>query len=412
MRTTYSSGLYFILGLLNFVAIAIIGITIRWHLIHPIDGFNYINWLHAHSHVAFLGWVFFGLISLINLNFENDPRFPNRPFIRLAWPLVISNIGMLISFPIQGYGPVSIFFSSLHMAFGIVVFIQYARYFIEKNSLGIKLIKWGFFWMIISGLGPLALGPIILTGNRDTYWYDFAIYFYLHFQYNGFFILVILGLIINQLLKKRILYLTRFKNAIIIGMNAAVLLTFFLSTLSIDPPIIFNLLGGIGAAIQIVIIIFILLSILRQFGIFLSESGIFINVFLILSLAALELKLYLQFFSGIPAFAEWIFGSRNIIIAYLHLVLIGLVSTFIIGWWYKLKQYKESKLFKFGAIYYLAGFTGIEIVLLLMTIRVFDTIELAYQILLIASFSLATGILLITWDVIRDPQVTGSERKP
>lgn len=384
-----------------FFIIASAGSLIRYHFIHTIENFNYSHWVHMHSHVAFLGWVFMGLIGLLNFYFEEDPLFPHDKFRFAARALLVINLGMMISFPIQGYGPVSISFSVFHMLAGLYVFLLYLPYFRKMQNLGAKLIKWGFIWMLLSGLGPLALGPLVMMNLKGTFWYDAAIYYYLHFQYNGFFTLVILGLIIFYLEQKRTLYLNRIQTAILLGINLSVVLTYFLSILSIEPPMVFYLLGGLGAVIQIVIILFIVISVLRQFDIFLSPTRPTINIFLIVALAALEMKLYLQFFSGIPTIAEWVFFSRNTIIAYLHLVLLGFVSSFMLGWWYKITGLQDTLLYKFGAVYYFIGFLGIESVLLLYVLKLLSDFELVYLLLFIFSACISLGILLIGWDMSR-----------
>ena len=54
-------------------------------------------------------------------------------------------------------------------------------------------LRWAFIYAILSGIGPFATGPLIALGLRDTTLYFDAIYFYLHFQYNGFFAFMVLA---------------------------------------------------------------------------------------------------------------------------------------------------------------------------------------------------------------------------
>jgi hypothetical protein len=372
---------------------ALIGVLIRWHFLYTLPHFNYNHWIHAHSHLAFLGWVFLALMALLNFYFERSENFPVRKFKMLAGWIVIANLGMLISFPIQGYGPVSIFFSSMHMLLGIYVFFLYHSFLKQQGSLGFQLIGWGFVFMIISGIGPLMLGPIVALGYKQTPWYDFAIYFYLHFQYNGFFTLAILGFIIHHLeQQKNSLFLENIRNPIVYGLALAILLTYFLSLLGSEPPLVFYLLGGLGAVIQIVIVMLILITLLRYYQSFFHHDNLYINLMLVLSLTCLETKLYLQFLSGIPAIADYVFHNRNIVIVYLHMVLLGFITSFLLAWWYKLNPSGMKVYFYWSILNYLLGFLGSEIILLLYILNVFRNFILPYQILFFFSVFIFLGL--------------------
>lgn len=386
------SRLYFLLAMAHLLIAAFIGILIRWHFLHPIPYFNYNHWLHAHSHITFLGWIFLGLLAFINFYFEESAEFPRHKFKILVGWIVAVNAGMLIFFPIQGYGPISIFFSAVHMILAIYIFSLYNSFFKQQNTLGFQLIRWGFIFMIISGFGPVTLGPIVALGYKQTEWYDFAIYFYLHFQYNGFFTLTILGLIIHHLGKNHSLYLERIREPVIYGLVLAVLLTFFLSVLGSDPGLVFYLLGGLGAVIQIVIVILILITVLRYYTSFFQRDNVYINILLIISLTCLETKLYLQFLSGIPTIADYVFHDRNIIVVYLHLVLLGFLTSFLIGWWFKLNPSRMKTYFYWSILNYTLGFLGSETILLLYILKVFRNFVFPYQMLFFFSVFIFLGI--------------------
>lgn len=392
LNKTPVSKFYFLLAMAHLLIAALIGIMLRWHFLYPIPHFNYSHWIHAHSHIAFLGWVFLGLMAFVNFYFEKSENFPRKKFIILAACIVVVNAGMLISFPIQGYGPVSIFFSAVHMILAIYIFFLYNPFLKQEGSMGFQLVRWGFIFMIFSGIGPLILGPIVAFGYKQTQWYDFALYFYLHFQYNGFFILAILGLIIHHLEKQHPLFLENIRKPIVYGLIVAILLTYFLSVLGTEPPMVFYLLGGLGAVIQIVIVILILITILRYYNSFFHRENIYINILLVISLTCLETKLYLQFLSGIPAIANYVFHDRNIIILYMHMVLLGFITSFLIGWWFKLNPARMKVSFYWSILNYMLGFLGSETILLLYILKVFRDFVLAYQILLFFSIFMFLGL--------------------
>lgn len=375
-------------GISFFLIAGIIGVIIRWHFLNPIKGFPYKNWLHAHSHITFLGWVFLGIIAVLCYHFKDIPSFPRKTIRNLTWLIVIANVGMLISFPIEGYGPVSIFFSAVHMVLGIYTYILFSRIFKGIKSFGISMIKSSFLFMILSGLGPIALGPIITLGYKTTYWYEFAVYFYLHFQYNGWFTLAIVGIMIHYLNPRGM------NSKWIWIINLSVLLTYFLSTLGVRPALWIYIIGGIGGLMQIIGFAYVTWHILKNYQKFFESSRFSTNILLGIALIAFEIKLLLQFFSSIPSIADWIMHSRNLVIAYLHFVLLGFVTSFILGWWNKIYVSKDSREFRLGTILFFIGLTGTEITLFLYGIKVFPSFVLPYQLLLVFSIILTLSILL------------------
>ncbi|MBK7086372.1 MAG: hypothetical protein IPH53_17635 [Flavobacteriales bacterium] len=104
-----------------FFAAGCIGALLRLIYVVEMPWLTFKPWLHAHSHVAMLGWLFPALlIALIG----QDDRRPPRGFA--VW-MVISQalvLGMLFSFPVQGYGETSIACSTGQMLVGYVLIGQ------------------------------------------------------------------------------------------------------------------------------------------------------------------------------------------------------------------------------------------------------------------------------------------------
>jgi hypothetical protein len=57
-----------------------------------------------------------------------------------------------------------------------------------------------------------------------------------------------------------------------------------------------------------------------------------VQAILHLSFICLAVKIILQFVSAWPVIAVLAYHQRNFVIAYLHLVLLGVISLFLIGW--------------------------------------------------------------------------------
>ena len=108
---------------------------------------------------------------------------------------------MLISFPIQGYGFVSILFSTLS------VFASYyfaVLFWKDLNRIPIQSVSHSWFKLallgnVISSAGPFSLAYMMASHHMQQNWYLASIYFYLHFQYNVWFFFACMGLLSYRL---------------------------------------------------------------------------------------------------------------------------------------------------------------------------------------------------------------------
>ena len=240
------------LPLINFLLAALLGTLLRYYVYSPIPHLNFLNWLQVHSHLMFLGWVTLALFILIIKKLDIE-KYRALIFYSII-VFEVAALGMFISFPAGGYGVLSIVLLSITMAVGLIFLWIIVRRSAHLPNAGWKYIRSALIFMAVSSIGPLALGPISVMGLKNSIWYNYAIYFYLHFQYNGWFFMAIAGLIMlgfpaweekNRPMLKRVAgYL-----------NLAIVFTLFLSVLGHGNTLWFNLIGGAGAIIQLLIII-------------------------------------------------------------------------------------------------------------------------------------------------------------
>jgi hypothetical protein len=100
-----------VICLINFFIAAMMGLALRYSFISSIN-LNYRYLTHAHSHLAMLGWVYLMLFVLIVHYFVPEKK---PVYNRLFWLTEFSVVGMMVSFPFQGYAVISITFSTLHI---------------------------------------------------------------------------------------------------------------------------------------------------------------------------------------------------------------------------------------------------------------------------------------------------------
>lgn len=315
-----------------FTITAISGLWMRLFVFYPSSTIPYTNILHAHSHTAILGWAFLGVFTVFLALFWTRIKRKKQAIVLICILFVISLV-MFCAFMDQGYGVFSIIMSTLHIftEYGSALFIYRELSTISRVSKQGRLyITGSLFALIISSTGPFSLGFISASGLKDSGLFDMAIYFYLHFQYNGWLYLMLIGLFIFILQKNRLPY-------------SPVLLSagFWIYTISLFPGYFSSVLwadlgpfaqvlataGGIGQWIGIVCTLFAFRKVWKQLSIHYAQitiTGLYIIFGLLFLKSTMELGLVL------PDLANLVYDTRSIIIGYLHFTLLGFISIFII----------------------------------------------------------------------------------
>jgi hypothetical protein len=102
-----------------------------------------------------------------------------------------------------------------------------------------------------------------------------------------------------------------------------------------------------------------------------------IYLFLFVSIA-FTVKLLLQLGSTIPAVSDLAFGFRPIVIAYLHLVLLAVISVFILSFLYTFKLIMVNKLTTIAFSVFIIGIFLNELVLGVQGVAAFSYIVVKY----------------------------------
>ncbi|MGN6179185.1 MAG: hypothetical protein ACTHNW_08385 [Mucilaginibacter sp.] len=310
---------YFRLAVVNFIILTVAGLLLRYLHIGSIDQINYQFLLHAHSHFAFSGWIFFA-IALLVIHLVSPDQLPAE-FRWVLLATLVSAYGMLVSFYLQGYKAVSIIFSTLF----IVVTYRFTYLVIKNKSLQVRinglsyqLIRAALFFLCLSSVGPLALGPLMAMGFKHTPYYQDAIYIYLHFQMNGFMLLAAWGLLASSLSG---MFQTKASKVWAALFIYSTIILYFIFTLWSNPGIPFQLLAAVGAIVNMISWLRLCITYkasLRHFSA-LSKAA----------LIATTLKIIFQLFVCIPAIGNWTFANRDLIIGYIHLLTLGIITPLI-----------------------------------------------------------------------------------
>lgn len=343
-----------VIALGYFLLIAILGVLLRCFSVVVIN-INYKHIVHAHSHVALLGWVYTALIVIIYQLYLKD-AVVEKKYKRIFWFTQLTIMGMLVTFPFTGYAFFSIFFSTLFLIASYIFSYFVFKYTPQELKItnSYKCIKWSLWYMIISSVGPWALGIIMNTLGETSSWYRNAIYFYLHFQYNGWFLLALFG-ILFRVFEQHLIKVsnTTFKRFFTL-FNIGVILTFLISILWMKLPISINLLAGIGGLFQIIAFAILLKEIIKyKEKITTLFSSLTILIFKIVTVF-FSIKLLMQFIGTIPYFSNTISFTIDFVIGYIHWIFLGVVSLSLLGFMYFLKLIKLTKtsiiIYLFGVV--------------------------------------------------------------
>jgi hypothetical protein len=355
----------------------------------------YQNLLHTHSHITFLGWVYPTLFILLINSFLSKEQLS-----RFKWQLVLTHIligGMLVSFLIQGYAFYSILFSSLFQVMNYIFIFSFLSALKKNNTHPVAkiFVKIALGCLFLSTLGPWALGAVMASGAGKSTLYNVAIYFYLHFQYNGWMLFALFALFFKYAspaknsdeIKRATQFLTYMSFAIIPG--------YCLSLLNIFHTALNFSLAALSAVLQLQAFYYFVRFLMlkkQQFAAEFNDWPARVMAFFIL--AALAVKIFLQLLSIVPVLTDLAFNNHNIIIAYLHLTMLGIISACLFLF---LNQNKvlnlNSRLSKTALMFFIAGFVVTEIVL---GFQFSGFIVYSYKnVLAIFSALLCAGIILL-----------------
>ncbi|WP_158857275.1 hypothetical protein [Lunatibacter salilacus] len=124
-----------------FFCASIFGLAMRYFFIGEVPFFEYKHLLHAHSHVALLGWGYLLVTGTLVLTFIRNP-IRLKSYQKIFLLTILANLGMMLSFPFQGYGLYSIAFSTLHLVASYTFAFQFFKDLKKvKSTIGITLIK-------------------------------------------------------------------------------------------------------------------------------------------------------------------------------------------------------------------------------------------------------------------------------
>ncbi len=319
------------IAMLNLVLVAFIGVLMRYKIGFEFKWVNQKNLQLAHSGFAFSGFVSYLLMILIVdaiklvLTIQQIIRFNRLIYLHLF--LAYSTC---ILFLISGYGILSLLSQLAGLIAGGTFIINLLKVLHQyKHSLITNWFKAASVFYLLSLLASFWLIYMFLSGMKTQHTYLAATYWFLHFQYNGWFFFGCIGLFFHWLSTNQ--RLENLQNRVFWLFALSCIPAYGLSVLWLALPFWLYLVIVVSALLQLIGFVQFCFVVLNKQIIAIIKLNQTVFYLFIISLGALFVKIILQSGSTIPFISKLAFGFRPIVIAYLHLVLLAFTVLFLIG---------------------------------------------------------------------------------
>lgn len=178
-----------------FVVVLITGTWLRVQWTWPELTFLNAKFLiHAHSHLALLGWIFPVVAGYLISNFVLPTRQKSLASLLYWIPIHICIIAMTFAFALQGYAFWSISFSTIYILVTSIWSIHFLLKMDDRNDPTSLLVKLAVFSYLGSNIGPFALSGGTLYGES---WITLWITYYLHSQFSLWIPLGVLAILFS-----------------------------------------------------------------------------------------------------------------------------------------------------------------------------------------------------------------------
>lgn len=325
---------YFIPSLLFFVLAGVFGSILRLAFIWELPFSEYRHFLQAHSHTAMLGWIYLALTVALHKVFLPADA-PDKFYHRLSLLAILAVFGMSISFVLWGYAPFSIAFTTGHLL------ISYAfcwRFWGDLKKFGLSgfstlLAKTAMIFMVLSTLGVWLLGPVMFLMRHSALYYA-LVQFFLHFQFNGWFLFGVAALFFRLLEQIGIQGHPRYLRYFYYLLVGGTLLTFALAVAWSTPKWWIYLLNSVGATLQLAAFVFLILGLKNIVPRLKPHLDYRYFILFRVSLVVIVLKGIIQSVVVLPFMAKIAYTIRNYVMGFIHLLMLAGISLFLIGYGY------------------------------------------------------------------------------
>ncbi|PZX53082.1 hypothetical protein LV84_03286 [Algoriphagus ratkowskyi] len=388
--------IYVIWGLWLFLFAALLGTSMRLFWVIDLPFFEYTNVLHAHSHLAMLGWGFTVICALFIFFLKGLVQKPKSYRLLLLINVLVCLV-MTVAFVVDGYTVLSISLLTAHLLIayrlGYLLLQDLKRLTYKTASL---LGRWAIYWMFISTLGVWFLPVVIAKFGKFDPLYFASIELFLHLQFNGWFVFAILAFLVLTLEQKRfILKITKFEFWML---QISLVLTYGLPAFWSYPIPVLSHLNALGVVVQLLVLGKLLYPLLKSWKVFQRDEVTIGDGLIVIGVVSLLIKTIIQFTLILPSFLGASSEVRQFFIGFIHLIMLGVFTMTCLGVCVRNGIIPQVKLSKLGLQILILGFISTELILFtqgLLLWNVVGAIPYYHEVILIFTIFLPVGIALV-----------------
>ena len=316
----------------NFLIVALLGVTMRYKILYSMPFLDQKHLQEAHSHFAFYGWIT-NVIYVLILNYMHkiNAQIDLKKYEKLIVVNLIASFTMLGAFLYGGYFWASIAGSTVALLCSFVFFFFFVRDAKKIQDFSKFWFLAGLFFAVISSVGVFNLGYMMMSKTATQDLYLASEYYYLHFQYNGFFIFSCIGFLLFSM-KQAGSGISEKQNKLIFWLLfVGCVIGYGLSVLWMKMPVSIFAVIVVATIMQTIGAVLLFVFIKKNWTNLVLKWSSMHRFVLLYAGFAFAVKIALQLGSTIPALNQFAFGFRNVVIAYLHLVLLMCIATFLIN---------------------------------------------------------------------------------
>ena len=254
--------------------------------------------------------------------------------------------------------------------------------------------------MLLSTIGVWCLGPAVSMLGQASAFYQIAIQFFLHFQFNGWFLIAIIALFFQQIQLRDSKQFRLFFKLLIVS----TILTLALPVNWFAPHIVLFWINGAGVLIQFFALILFLKLIKPYMNATLNEQFKLTHYMYNFAIFCFVLKSTVQLVSLIPEISQVAYQHRNFVIGFIHLTMLGVISGFLFAFILQSKLVLNDKWLHGGIYAFVLGFVLTEILLIVQgCLFYFESGFMSnyYLLLFLFSLLLPLGIALIITNILK-----------
>ncbi|MEM9649718.1 MAG: hypothetical protein AAF969_14670, partial [Bacteroidota bacterium] len=261
----------------------------------------------------------------------------------------------------------------------------------KKKPISLRLIRTGLWLGLLSTVLPFGIGVLSAKGLGGTQVYQSFVYTFLHLQYNGWFLFVVLGLLFNYFDENNISYSYKRANLFFLFLALAVIPSITLSLLGMDFSSYIVIPAYLSVFLLTGALVLFLFTVPCKLLLSLKHKGQWLKLYFYAFLMSFILKIVLQCLSVFPCLETFVFSNKFIIIAYLHLSLIGSISFPLLALSITKNWLPINTFVKIGSILLLSGFGITELIMVSSGLGKYHN----QMLLITGSAAMALGIFLM-----------------